>query len=214
MDSQGEEVKTICKCRRRIQSIRFSPSGKLLAVDSADNVIDIYEQVDGDFDFKGRLKGHSSVILKLDFSKDEKFLQTCSQAYELLFYNLETMSHHTRSRELKDEKWATFTSILGWDVQGIWPKESDGSDVNSVAKSRGESLLATAEDTGMVKIFQYPCVGGGLDKTGLLKRRPESVRLSGHSEHVTEVAWTQGDQRLLSAGGGDLSVFQWKVNKA
>jgi len=213
LDGRAEEVKTITKCRRRIQCLKFSPSGKFLAAGSADNVIDIYK-FDGDtYGYAGRLKGHSSVILKIDFSVDEKFLQTCSQAYELLFYNLESMEQHTRSRELKDTTWATFTSILGWDVQGIWPKNSDGSDVNAVARSHAGNLLATAEDTGLVKVFQFPCVGGGLDKQGALLKRPDSERATGHSEHVTEVAWTAGDQRLISAGGGDLSLFQWKVNK-
>jgi WD40 repeat protein len=210
-DGKGEVLKSVTRCRRRMQCIKFSPSGKLLAVGSADNVIDVYTCEDGNFSFKGRLKGHTSVPLKIDFSADEKFIQTASQSYELLFFNVETMTHHTKSHELKDENWASFTNILGWDVQGIWPKFSDGSDVNAVARSQSGKMLATAEDTGLVKVFQYPCVGGGLDKRGILSRRPDAVRATGHSEHVTEVAWGAGDQRLFSAGGGDLTIFQWKV---
>jgi len=209
----GDEVKSVTKSRRRIQSIRFSPSGNLVAAGSADNVVHIFDAAN-DFQYKGKLGGHSSVILKVDFSVDEKYLQTCSQSYELIFYDLAKMEQYTRSRELKDVKWATFTSILGWDVQGIWPEFSDGSDVNSVARSNGGNLLATAEDTGLVKVFNYPCVGGGLDRQGRLLARPQSVRAAGHSEHVTEVAWTQGDKRLLSSGGADLSIFQWKVVRA
>ena len=204
------ELKSITKCRRRIQSIKFSPSSSLVAVGSADNVIHLYD-VNSNFEFKGALKGHSSVVLKIDFSTDEKYLQTCSQSYELIFFDLTTMTQHTRSRELKDVQWATFTSILGWDVQGIWPKDSDGSDVNAVARSHSAKYLATAEDTGLVKLFNYPCVGGGLDRLGSLNRRPDSHRLTGHSEHVTEVAWTADDQRVITTGGADLAIMQWRV---
>jgi microtubule-associated protein-like 6 len=207
------EIVSVKKQKKRIQSIRYSPNGKVLALGCADNTAILYK-VDGDDYTPGpKCKGNSSVILHLDFDVESKFLQTCSQSYELLFYEVETGNQVTASRSLKDTKWATFTSKLGWDVQGIWPKEADGSDINMVAKSRGGTLLATAEDSGLVKVFNYPCVGSGLDKTGSLKRRPDSVRGEGHSEHVTSVEWAANDSYLISTGGADLAVFQWKVNK-
>jgi WD40 repeat protein len=210
LDANGVEFKSISKSRRRIQSVRFSPSGKLLVAGSADNVIHVFD-VTKEFEAVGKLSGHASVILKMDFSVDERYLQTCSQSYELIFFDLETMKAVKTPRELKDVQWATYTSILGWDVQGIWPKYSDGSDVNSVCRSHSKQLLATAENTGLIKIFNYPCVGGGLDRAGNLNRRPESLRVTGHSDHVTEVAWTAGDQRVISVGGSDLALMQWRV---
>lgn len=211
VDREGtQKAKIVTKTKKRVQCIRFSPSGNLLATGTADMCVDVYD-VQNKYKLKGHLKGNSSTILHIDFSEDETFIQSCSQAYELLFYNTTSMAQHTASRGLKDTKWDTFTSILGWDVQGIWPKESDGSDINSVSRSHNRKLLASAEDTGLVKLFQYPCVGSGLDKKGVLKRRPHSERGHGHSSHVTEVQWAPGDDRLFSAGGGDLSIFQWKV---
>lgn len=210
---EGTLLSSSAKVKRRIQSVRFSPSGRLLAAGSADNVIDIYDfdVASGAATYKGRLKGHNSVVLKLDFSEDDKYLQSCSQAYELLFHEVATLSQVTASRSLKDVKWATQTCILGWNVQGIWPLESDGSDVNSVSRSTGGQYLASAEDSGSVKLFRFPCVGGGLDRHGKLVRRPEFVVGTGHSEHVTELAWAQDDAFLFSTGGGDLSLFQWKL---
>jgi len=121
-----------------------------------------------------------------------------------LFYDTKTLQQFTKSRDLKDTHWATCTSIVGWDVQGIWPPESDGSEVNSVAKSHNGKYLATGEDTGLVKLFNYPCVGGGLDSKGKLNRRPESFRATGHIEHVTEVQWTAKDDYLISQPPPDL----------
>jgi microtubule-associated protein-like 6 len=205
------EIASIKKQKKRIQSIRYSPNGKVLAVGSADNIVSLYKVEGDDYTPGPKLKGNSSVILSVDFDVDSKYIQTCSQSYELLFYEVESGNQITASRSLCDVQWATFTSKLGWNVQGIWPKEADGSDVNMVSKSRNGKFLASAEDSGFVKVFNYPCVGSGLDKTGSLKRRPDAIRGAGHSEHVTNVDWAINDQYLISTGGGDLAIFQWKV---
>ena len=77
--------------------------------------------------------------------------------------------------ETRDCTFATQTSFLGWNVQGIWSKGTDFSEVNSLGKSHGGSLLATADEFGEVKLFKHPCIGSGIDKEGALKRRPKAV---------------------------------------
>jgi hypothetical protein len=36
----------------------------------------------------------------------------------------------------RDTDWETYTCILGFPVMGIWPPESDGTDINSVDRSK------------------------------------------------------------------------------
>jgi hypothetical protein len=43
-------------------------------------------------------------------------------------------------------------------VQGIWPEAADGTDINAVGKSADGKLVATADDFGAVKVYNYPCV--------------------------------------------------------
>jgi hypothetical protein len=43
-------------------------------------------------------------------------------------------------------------------VKGIWPPGADGSDINSTDRHTDDSVLATADDFGLVKIFNAPCV--------------------------------------------------------
>lgn len=37
---------------------------------------------------------------------------------------------------LRDEEWATWTIVIGWPVQGIYPPYTDGTDVNAVDRTK------------------------------------------------------------------------------
>lgn len=73
--------------------------------------------------------------------------------------------------------------------------------MNAVDRSNSNKLLATADDFGKVKLFKYPCVTAGAKYRSF----------EGHSSHVTNAAFTPGDKHLISAGGNDKSLFQWRV---
>jgi microtubule-associated protein-like 1/2 len=46
-------------------------------------------------------------------------------------------------------------------VQGIWPPLADGTDINAVDRSHSGKVLASADDFGLVKLFNYPVVKPG-----------------------------------------------------
>lgn len=208
------------KCSfRRVECVRFSPDSSLLAVGTADKTIELYDVASG-FAHGGRLSGAKGVILAMDFSVSGQHLQAVTQVFELLFFDLTTMEQLNPDeegvdlvrRKMQDVSWSTQTCTLGWNVQGIWPEGSNLDDVNHVCRSHDGALLATAEESGLVKVFQFPCVGGGIDRAaGQLARRPDSVRAQGHSAKVSQVAWLADDDRIVSIGGSDLCCFQWKV---
>jgi microtubule-associated protein-like 6 len=187
-----------------ISDIKFSPDGKLLAAGSHDNSVYVYSVSGGGgarYAFKLRFKysRHNSYITHLDFSADSQYLQTNCGAYELLFANVQTGQQIPKAHELRDVHWATWTCVLGWPVQGIWPPCADGTDVNSVDRSHVGSLLATGDDLGKVKLFRYPCV----------QKNANNQEYLGHCSHVTNVRWTAYDECLISTGGNDKCVFQW-----
>lgn len=41
-------------------------------------------------------------------------------------------------------------------MSGVWPPKCDVTDVNAAAVSQDRQLVATADDFGMVKLFNYP----------------------------------------------------------
>ena len=46
---------------------------------------------------------------------------------------------------MKDVDWYTWTCKIGFPVQGIYPGV-DGTDVNTVDRSKNKQLLATGDD--------------------------------------------------------------------
>jgi microtubule-associated protein-like 6 len=185
--------------KEAIHEIKFSPNGKLLAVGSHDNFVDLYE-VDG-WKRCGRCSDNSSYITHLDFAANGELLVTNSGDYQQLFYQPPTGKRITVSKASeKSIEWATWTGVLGDNVAGIWPKGSDGTDINSTDRSHSRDVIATGDDFGHVKLFKFPAPVGAVPR-----------EYKGHSSHVTTVRFTAGDKYLISTGGLDAAVFQWKV---
>lgn len=185
--------------KEEISDVKFSPDGTMLAVGSHDNFVDVYQV--SDWKKLGTCVGHSSYITHLDWSTDSNWLQSTCGAYELLFWDAHKCTQEVWPSKLADTIWATWTCVLGWPVQGIWPKGADGTDVNACARSQSKTLLATGDDFGQLKLFNYPCVKPG----------SRFKKYIGHSAHVTNVTWLHGDAKLITTGGGDRTIMQWAV---
>ena len=53
--------------------------------------------------------------------------------------------------------WVVF--LQGFNVMGIWPPYSNGSEVNAVDVCLEKGLVVTANDrAGLTRLFNYPCV--------------------------------------------------------
>ncbi|KAM6032631.1 LOW QUALITY PROTEIN: echinoderm microtubule-associated protein-like 3 [Chlamydotis macqueenii] len=188
----------------QLSVVRFSPDGSFLAIGSHDNFIYIYSVAEGGRKYTrfGRCAGHSSFITHLDWSKDGRFVMSNSGDYEILYWDVAGGCKLLRNRfESRDREWASYTCVLGFHVFGVWPDGSDGTDINSLCRSHHERVVAVADDFCKVHLFQYPCA----------RPKAPSHVYGGHGSHVTNVRFTHDDGHLVSLGGKDTSVFQWRV---
>lgn len=205
-DDLGKCVFNDKPSKQAISEIKFSPNGAILALGSHDHCIYLYRvqrQTNGEIVVRksGVFNKHQSYITHLDFSADSQFVQSNCGAYELLFSRADSGKHVTSASSVKDVVWSSWTCILGWPVQGIWPPCSDGTDVNAVSRSGSGDLLASADDFGKVKLFCYPCI----------IKNAAGNEYRAHSSHVTNVRWILNDSKVISVGGLDRCVMQWNV---
>uniref|UniRef100_A0A671X5Q0 EMAP like 3 n=1 Tax=Sparus aurata TaxID=8175 RepID=A0A671X5Q0_SPAAU len=183
----------------QLSVMRYSPDGSFLAVGSHDNFIYIYNVTESGRRYTrfGKCNGHSSFITHLDWSKDGKYIMSNSGDYEILYWCKLLRNRY----ESKDREWASYTCVLGFHVMGVWLEGSDGTDINALCRSHSERVVAVADDFCKVHLFQYPCP----------KPKAPSHKYDGHGSHVTNVCFTHSDSHLLSMGGKDTCILQWRV---
>ncbi|KAJ1418197.1 WD40-repeat-containing domain protein [Ochromonadaceae sp. CCMP2298] len=203
--------------RAEATDVKFSPSNDLIALGCRDDCIYLYgcqlETVQqghgrgmheaGVCQLKAlhRLRGHSSSITHLDWAHDSLLLRSTCAAYELLCWDVR--AGKLSQVNASDVKWQTQHCTLGFNVMGIWPPYTDGTDINALDVSR-LGLVATANDQGgLVRLHNHPCV----------VRNAPGKEYGGHSSHVMNLKFMRGGEVLATVGGNDRSVVVWEVVK-
>uniref|UniRef100_A0A667YFV6 EMAP like 4 n=1 Tax=Myripristis murdjan TaxID=586833 RepID=A0A667YFV6_9TELE len=188
----------------QLSVMRYSVDGSLLAVGSHDNFIYLYTVAERGRKYSryGKCTGHSSYITHLDWSPDNNFIMSNSGDYEILYWDIPNGCKLIRNRsECKDIDWATYTCVLGYHVFGVWPEGSDGTDINALIRSHNRKVIALADDFCKVHLFAYPSS----------RAKAPSHKYSAHSSHVTNVSFLFSDSHLISTGGKDTSIMQWRL---
>ncbi|XP_011534844.1 echinoderm microtubule-associated protein-like 1 isoform X5 [Homo sapiens] len=203
-DTETKDLVTVhTDGNEQLSVMRYSPDGNFLAIGSHDNCIYIYGVSDNGRKYTrvGKCSGHSSFITHLDWSVNSQFLVSNSGDYEILYWVPSACKQVVSVETTRDIEWATYTCTLGFHVFGVWPEGSDGTDINAVCRAHEKKLLSTGDDFGKVHLFSYPCS----------QFRAPSHIYGGHSSHVTNVDFLCEDSHLISTGGKDTSIMQWRV---
>ena len=59
--------------------------------------------------------------------------------------------------DIPDLEWSSWTGVLGPQVEGLWHKYSDVSDINASDANFYYNCIVTGDDYGLVKLFRFPC---------------------------------------------------------
>jgi WD40 repeat protein len=185
---------------KTIEAVRFSPDSGKLAVGSDDACVDIYS-LSPSVSRVAYCRGIPSFVTQLDWSQNGRHLQVSTGVYERLVFEVASGKQITSSDVINKITWASWTSVLGEEVVGVWPRNADKADVNTAHLNHSGTAVATGDDFGCLKLFtQFP----------LTEKFAPHKKFFGHSAHVTNVKFTHDDRYLLSAGGDDSCVFVWK----
>ncbi|XP_038584878.1 echinoderm microtubule-associated protein-like 1 isoform X8 [Micropterus salmoides] len=204
LDTDSKDLVTMhTDGNEQLSVMSYGPDGNFLAIGSHDNYIYVYAVAENGRKYSrvGKCSGHSSFITHLDWSVDSQYLVSNSGDYEILYWIPSVCKQVVSVETTRDIEWATYTCPLGFQVFGLWPDGSDGTDINAVCRTNDKSLLVTGDDFGKVHLFSYPCS----------QFRAPSHVYGGHSSHVTNVNFLHDDSYLVSTGGKDMSVMQWRI---
>jgi WD40 repeat protein len=97
--------------------------------------------------------------------------------------------------------WHTWTTPLGFELMGIWPKGADGTDINEVWRTQDGKHVFSADDDGCLRVLNFPCANA----------RAPALKHRAHSSHVSAARGSWCDRWVASAGGRDCAVMQWRV---
>mmetsp|Transcript_8381 Transcript_8381/g.28139 ORF Transcript_8381/g.28139 Transcript_8381/m.28139 type:complete len:892 (-) Transcript_8381:144-2819(-) len=190
------------RSNRYITIIKFSPDCRYLLVGSREASLVMYDVRYNYKKVSENSSAHTSVILSADFSTDVKYLRSADADGNLIYLSVpELKSSRLSAFDLRDQAWFTHDCHFGWDKQGIWNFGQSLPDMNAVTVYPPKMLLATAEAQGTIRLFRYPAIS----KSAVHRA------YSGHSSGIQGVQFTKDGRYLLSTGGYDVCLFQWKV---
>jgi WD40 repeat protein len=182
-----------------IRFVKFSNDSKILAVGSEDSKIFLYNVRDH-YSRRCTINCHRAPVVSADFSNDNSFLMSIDITKRICYSETTSGAHIPSPTALRDQKWATWSSPVGWPVKGLWAIQPAGSEPCSVQRSWGGMLLACGNTDGRVFVVHNPCQG----ITGF-------VGDNGHAGPVAQVGWIAGDTSIITIGAKDHSICQWKL---
>ena len=184
-----------------INAIRFSPDSTRIAVSYSQKFVEIYTIPN--LTKYSTCRGAKGIITNLDWSEDSQNLQVNSSSFERLIFRISDANIIQDSDVINQIVWSSNTCVYGPDLIGIWPPGANSGDINNSHVSNRGNLVATGDDFGLVKLFNFPAN----------KKNAAFLTFHGHSAHVTNLKFTFNDRYLVSTGGDDSCVFIWKTMK-
>ncbi|EGR30612.1 hypothetical protein IMG5_127930 [Ichthyophthirius multifiliis] len=157
-----------------------------------------------------RLRGSGHPVTHIDFAKDSKrkIIQCNTSGGEIIFYDiLEENKQGKKGKQItdlkiiKDIKWETHSCIFQFNLKGIWPNSFNGTEIKSSNCSDKYNVVAVGDTFGRIKLLKFPSQN---------ENQP-FLKYLGHSSQINKLAFAFDDQFLVSIGGQDKCIMQWKI---
>lgn len=219
-----------------ISQVKYCPKANYLAVGAKDTFVYIYDAMDS-YKKLHVCEGHSSAITHLTWSCEGDLLQSNASDGELLHWAISpgkgNMKQITDAFLVRDAQWVKWTCVFGWSTPGIWSEDTTslvdiaavcttgpkatstsgilstslsdkddtfvtGAPLSGSTSSENEDLIAVACKTSL-RLFKWPAM-----------RFAKSRSYAGHSSPIPSICFSFNDAYLVSVGGDDATIIQWK----
>ena len=194
---------------KAVNDVSFSPDGSRVAFGAGDTRVYLAE-VQGSpsepqLNITGECNAATSVVRHVCWDSAGTTVALDDAGGEALFVDGGSGSHIVENlTQLKDRGvvFGRYNCVFGDTVKGVWPAYSDNTDVNAVDTSPDGTLLVSGDDYGDVRVFKYPST---------TRRSESNAGIGAHSSHVSNVRFTSDGRYVLSTGGNDRTLMQWRV---
>lgn len=194
-----------------VSYLRFNSDDTMLAVAHMDSNLYLFS-VDG-AGKKWNLEPwrpatHRAAPTHIQWSEDGKMIKCLTRDYEVAHWTVDADARQLRFyphlTDPDDVAWHGDPLVAGWDVQGCYLAEWDGTDLNDVTLTEDGQILACGDDFGCVRLYKYPAICN----------KPEAQRVYlGHSSFVVGVEFCRDNKHLITCGGNDMAIFQWILER-
>jgi len=150
--------------------------------------------------FVRTINAHKAPIMSVDFSVDGGSLMSVDSTRRITYSEAITGAQLNSPVSLRDEKWSSFSSTVGWPVMGMWMIQSDETEPTACQRSHNNSLVACGDNAGRLVVAHAPCF-----------HRPRFLSATGHAGPIAAIGWAAGDGRIFTIGAKDHVILQWKV---
>ncbi|CAG9783542.1 unnamed protein product [Diatraea saccharalis] len=104
---------------------------------------------------------------------------------------------------MKDVKWSTFNSTVGFLVSGMWNNRfyPMTSLISTASRSAAHDLLVSGDTDGYLRLFRYPCASP----------KAEYNETKVYSGAVYCARFLFNDRCMVSTGGGEAALMLWEL---
>ncbi len=200
------------KHRRIVSLEKYSTHVSDLFCFSDGETITATEAVSASLAVVGTGEGHTNAITGIDWSSSGEYMRSSGGSSELLVWDAnrgDGLNLTERASALRNEEWATCTSLVGWDVQGIWKQKSDDRRVvilsgshthKEICGMKMRAAILAGDACATIRLMQHPTLG-----------RVEAKEFKAHSAACCSLDFSFNDQIVVSASVAKHELLIWKT---
>ncbi|XP_076290278.1 doublecortin-domain-containing echinoderm-microtubule-associated protein isoform X1 [Lasioglossum baleicum] len=200
----GTAVATLRVCGSPLSCIGYNPTGEIVAMGSQNGSVYLFRVSRDGFSYKksNKIRG-TQPLVQLDWSSDSRFLQTVTQDYDLVFWDVKALSSEKSPLVMKDVKWYTHNCMVGYMVSGMWNNRYYPltTVLTTSSRSAAHDMLVSGDAEGYLRLFRYPCTSA----------KAEYVEEKVYSSLVACARFLYNDQNVVTVGGTDAALMLWEL---
>ncbi|XP_041356137.1 echinoderm microtubule-associated protein-like 2 isoform X2 [Gigantopelta aegis] len=195
--------------KERLDTVKLSPDCLSVAIGGHDKAIYIFSLVEREdvgkvWEMQGKCKGHRGAVTAMDWSAErlngDYYIRSSSSSCDQRFWNVAKLEA-VQGSVCENIQWASDRCIIDHKLTGLWgSKQGKEGMIHSVDINPPKTVVAIGDSNGHLSLFRYPC-----SKSGVFSH---TYRCH-HGVHNT--CFSPSGNYVLSVGGKDSCVMQWKV---